>query len=187
MTDDTLISPEYRALNAKLHEQRIDYGARGNKHLESVKGVCSVFGVQSLLDYGCGKQSLIEALRVPWARGYDPCVPGLDGAPDPAELVVCTDVLEHIEPEKIDAVLDHIQALAGRLVYLSISLVPAKKTLPDGRNTHLLVRPCKWWLEKLLARWEMDTCRNADGELSIVLRVEGEGAREPVFTNNIRK
>lgn len=182
-----LITPEYAALNRQLHASRVDYGQLGSRHLESVRGIAQVFQVRSILDYGCGKQTLLESLRLPYARGYDPCIPGLDLEPAPAELVICTDVLEHVEPSCIDEVLDHLRHLTKRVLFVAISLRPAKKTLPDGRNTHLLIQPAKWWLVKLFERFEPDTIRATDEELQAVFRVAGEAAREPVIQNNIRK
>lgn len=181
------ITPEYAELNRQLHASRVDYGQMGNRHLDSVRGVAQVFQVKSILDYGCGKQTLLEALRLSYARGYDPCVAGLDLEPAPADLVVCTDVLEHIEPECIDDVLDHLKALTKRVLFVAISLRQAKKSLPDGRNTHLLVKPAKWWLEKLFDRFEPDTVRCTDDEIQAVFRVAGEPARDPIIQNNIRK
>lgn len=181
------ISPEYLSLNRQLHADRVDYGHGGHRHLDSVRGIAQVYDCRSILDYGCGKQTLVEALRLKWARAYDPCIPGLDLDPEPADFVVCTDVLEHVEPECIDAVLDHIKSLTKRVVFFSISLTPAKKSLPDGRNTHLLVQTTRWWLDKLLSRWTLDTARNSDSELAIMMRVAGEPAREPSLTNNVRK
>jgi hypothetical protein len=32
---------------------------------------------------------------------------------------------------------------------LVISLIPAKKTLPDGRNAHLILEKPHWWKDKL--------------------------------------
>lgn len=182
-----LITPEYIALNRQLHADRPDYGQMGHKHVESVRGVAQVFEVQSILDYGCGKQTLLEALRLPYARGYDPCVSGLDAEPKPAEFVTCTDVLEHIEPECLDAVLAHIRSLTTRVFFTAISLRDAKKTLPDGRNTHLIVQSAKWWLIKLLDHFDVDTIRATNDELQGVFRVAGEPARAPVIQNNIRK
>lgn len=182
-----LITPEYAELNRQLHASRVDYGQLGHKHVDSVRGVAQVFQVRSILDYGCGKQTLLEALRLPYARGYDPCIAGLDGDPKPAELVICTDVLEHIEPECLDDVLDHIRSLTKRVLFTAISLREAKKTLPDGRNTHLIVQNAKWWLAKLLDRFDPDTIRATNDELQAVFRVPGEAAREPVIQQNIRK
>ena len=182
-----LITPAYRDLNTVFHHQRADYGMNGVRHVGAVKQLAQAYDARSLLDYGCGKQTLIEALRLSWARGYDPCIPGLDGPPAPADLVACTDVLEHIEPECLEAVLDHLRSLTLKVLYATISLQPAKKTLPDGRNTHLIVQPAAWWLWRLLPRWEPDTIRCGKGEMVCVLRVPGEAPRSPKdIVNNIR-
>jgi len=170
-----------------MHHQRADYGMNGVRHLASIKALAQAYDAHSLLDYGCGKQTLIEALRVPWARGYDPGVPGLDGPPVPADIVVCTDVLEHIEPDCLEAVLDHIRSLTTKVIFATISLQPAKKVLPDGRNTHLIVQPAAWWLWRLLARWEPDTIRCGPGEMMAVLRVAGVSPQSTKdLVNNLR-
>jgi hypothetical protein len=77
--------------------------------------------------------------------------------PFPAELVCCIDVLEHIEPDKIDAVLDHLKSLTQGIAFLSIDTGPAKKTLSDGRNAHLIQEGWLWWLPKIDARWDVQT------------------------------
>jgi hypothetical protein len=64
-------------------------------------------------------------------------------------MVVCTDVLEHVEPEYLDNVLADIAGLTKQYAYFNISLMEAMKTLPDGRNAHLIVQPWQWWAEKL--------------------------------------
>ena len=51
-------------------------------------------------------------------RNYDPCIPEYATPPSPAELVVCTDVLEHIEPDKLDAVLNDIIRLSSKGAFL---------------------------------------------------------------------
>lgn len=181
------ITDDYRDLNRQLHDQKLEFGAGGHRHADAVRSVAQVYGCKSLLDYGCGKQTLLEAIKLSWARGYDPCIPGLDMEPAPAELLVCTDTLEHVETECIEAVMDHMRLLSTRLLYTSISLVPAKKTLPDGRNTHLTVMPSEWWIWRLLARWKIDTVRCTDNELTGVFRVPGEQARGLELLNNIRK
>jgi hypothetical protein len=83
---------------------------------------------------------------------YDPGIPGKDHLPKPADLVVCTDVLEHIEPELLDGVLRHLYLLAGRGAYLVIATRLARELLPDGRNAHLIVQEPPWWLAKLKAQ-----------------------------------
>jgi hypothetical protein len=72
-------------------------------------------------------------------------------------MVACIDVLEHIEPECLDNVLDHIASLTEAVAFLSIHTGPALKKLPDGRNAHLIQEPAEWWLPKLMSRWDMQT------------------------------
>lgn len=181
---DELISPAYRELNRQLHAERLDYGAGGHaaQHADAIRGIMTAYGLRSLLDYDCGKQVILELLRLPFAKGYDPCIAGLDVPPQPADIVICLDVMEHIEPDKVEAVLDHIQSLTKTIFYCTVSLVPAKKTLPDGRNTHICLRPAAWWLQHLLARWELDTYRGVDTEFTAVMRVRGTSAKNPMQT-----
>jgi hypothetical protein len=67
----------------------------------------------------------------------------------PADVVVCNDVLEHVEPEHLDEVLKHMASLAKKAIVLTVATVPAVKTLADGRNAHLIVENARWWYTKL--------------------------------------
>lgn len=147
-----LISPEYLAEQKKLHER--DYGGGGAKWADTVHQLAIQGGHRSILDYGAGQGTLGLALRVMGHQvaDYDPARKEFAAMPYPADLVTCTDALEHIEPEKIDAVLGHLRQLTGRLLFVVISLVPAsKKTLSDGRNAHILLRSEDWWTEAFTA------------------------------------
>ena len=144
------ISPEYKALNQQLHEQNLAYGVGGGKHAKTVVGLVekSQGAIRSVLDYGCGKGYLAKELPWPiWE--YDPCIAGKDETPKAADLVVCTDVLEHIEPDKLDVVLGDLRKVVKQLGYFTIHTGPAKKSLPDGRNTHLIQQPREWWVQAL--------------------------------------
>jgi hypothetical protein len=46
-------------------------------------------------------------------------------------------------------VLGHIYALSQRGAFFTIALSPSKAVLPDGRNSHLLIQPASWWLDRL--------------------------------------
>lgn len=153
-----LISPAYRAEQARLHVERDDYGVASLQFAPIVSHLIDALEVDTLLDYGAGKARLLTALkprREVTYEPYDPAVPQYAGEPDEAELVVCIDVLEHVEPESLDAVLDHIQALATAYVFLTVHTGPAVKVLSDGRNAHLTQQPASWWLPRLVARWEL--------------------------------
>jgi hypothetical protein len=144
----------------------MDWGGSGHKQAEAVATFADELGALAILDYGCGQGFLAKALaeRNPPKRvtQYDPGIPGKDGFPKPSHLVVCSDVLEHVEPAKIDAVLAHIHALAGMGAYLVIATRPANKTLPDGQNAHLLVEPPDYWLRKIeAAGWNTPSRRRS--------------------------
>jgi hypothetical protein len=144
----TLISEEYRAMNAQLHRDNLAFGVGGGRHAETVARMKIKIGAASVLDYGSGKGYLAKALPFPiWE--YDPAIEGKDQAPRPAELVVCTDVLEHIEPDKLLAVLDDLRRVTKKIGFFVIHTGPSSKSLPDGRNAHLIQQPILWWKEML--------------------------------------
>jgi uncharacterized Rossmann fold enzyme len=143
-----LISEEYRQMNAKLHAENLAYGVGGGKHAKTVKKLSETLKTTSVLDYGCGKGYLGKALPFPiWE--YDPAIPAKADTPRPADIVVCADVLEHIEADKLDFVLDDLRRVTKKVGYFVIHTGPSMKKLPDGRNAHLLQHPKAWWEEQL--------------------------------------
>lgn len=166
-----LISADYAKLNEQLHQSRPDYGTSGKQWAAKVARLARQVGATSILDYGCGKQTLKAALPDWRVIGYDPAVPGLDTPPHPADLVVCTDVLEHVEPEHIDAVLDDLCRLAQKAAFVTVATRPAVKTLADGRNAHLTVQPLAWWRTSFETRFDIVEVRELEGyEFSLVLK-----------------
>lgn len=105
---------------------------------------------ESILDYGSGKGLLKSGINGQRdVREYDPCIEGKDATPEPADLVVCTDVLEHIEPECTADVLKELRRLSLGCALFSIHLKPAKKFLADGRNAHINLKSPEWWVEQV--------------------------------------
>jgi len=142
------ISAEYIKQNRLLHEQNPTYGVSVLNHLDTIKKLYEVTESKSLMDYGCGKGQLAKNLDFPiWE--YDPAILGKDNAPHPADLVICVDTLEHIEPDYLAATLTDLARCIQKIGFLVISTTAAIKTLPDGRNTHLIVEGKDWWREKL--------------------------------------
>jgi hypothetical protein len=156
-----LISDEYRKLNEGLHETNKKYGVSGAVYLQHIVNLVKAYQTQDILDYGCGKSTL--ANNLPFIiKQYDPAVPKYSEMPKPAHIVVCTDVLEHIEPECLDNVLDHIRDLTRKVAFLVIATRHAQKTLADGRNAHLIVKPARWWLAKLYERFDIRSFETSD-------------------------
>lgn len=152
-----MITDAYRALNAEMHAVDDKYGRMGSRYVDHVRMMAERYRITSILDYGCGKHTLRTAMPE-WVdfREYDPALPGFDTPPQPADMVVCTDVMEHIEPQFCDAVLDDIHRLATSGVLFVITMVPAEKPLPDGTNPHRICEDEWWWLQKLCPRWRLD-------------------------------
>lgn len=147
-TNPILISSEYRELNMRLHRENLAYGVGGGKHAKTVMKLIESTKAKSILDYGCGKGYLANELPFPiWE--YDPAIPGKDQTPRPADLVICTDVLEHIEPDKLFLVLGDLARCVKSIGYFTIDTEPASKKLPNGENTHLIQKKRNWWERKL--------------------------------------
>lgn len=142
------ISDEYLNLNKQLHESRLDYGVSGAKRAGDVAALRRKLRPDAVLDYGCGKGTLGKALSFP-IREYDPAIPGKDSPPLPVDLVICSDVMEHVEPECLEAVIRDLRRVTKKLLYVVIHTGPAVKLLADGRNAHLIQKPVEWWMEKL--------------------------------------
>lgn len=151
MSEQT-ISAGYLRLQQELHKNP-DYGVASLAFSPLVADLVKQTQSRSISDYGAGKKRLLEGLAqhgvVPQAYfPYDPAFPEY-GPPQPADLVCCIDVLEHIEPDKLESVLAQLASITERLGFLSIHMGPAGKILPDGRNAHLIQQPTSWWLPRL--------------------------------------
>lgn len=156
---------DYAGLYRPLHE------AAGGKFFGGkIRGVEIVIDLvartapRSLLDYGCGKGRQYSERQIHERWGgllphcYDVGVPELAARPEGKfDGVICSDVMEHIAPEDVDAVLADIfgfvsrrRAPAQSFVYFRISCVPSKgKRLADGRDVHLTIAAPEWWEAKL--------------------------------------
>jgi 2-polyprenyl-3-methyl-5-hydroxy-6-metoxy-1,4-benzoquinol methylase len=176
-----LISENYAEQNRLLHASNPGYGRRGARHCQAMLEVLNATDSKSILDYGCGKGRFKAAMSsnpLLDIRNYDPAIPAFAKSPDAADLVLCSDVLEHIEPEKLDAVLHHIRGLAKKAAYIVVATKPDRtKTLPDGRNPHLIVHPSEWWMEKLATVFPvvMQRGETAHDSTFLVLQKTSEG------------
>lgn len=177
-----VISEAYRALQAEMHKDAA-YGVAAMHYAPLVAALIEDECATEILDYGCGKRRLNGALspiikRPLTVHSYDPAIPAYDGVPEPCDLVVCIDVLEHIEPECIDAVLDDLARVTRRTGFFTISTRPAQKSLPDGRNTHILQRPDSWWLMRLAERFTIGVVRDhGSGSFSVIVQPKGGDLR----------
>lgn len=152
-----LISEDYRGLNRQLHAENPTFGNDNFGWSNYALNVAQNNGYTDILDYGCGKGRLGKLLGENGltVQEYDPAIEGKEALPQSADFVVCTDVLEHIEPVHINAVLKHLREVTKKRLFLTIFTAPANKNLPDGRNAHILIKDGLWWRKKLLEHFQI--------------------------------
>ncbi len=123
-------------------------------HMDAVNQLIEQHGITSILDYGCGK-----ALHHPpeWrATLYDPAVPQYSEEPTGEyDLVICTDVLEHIPESGLQWVIDRLHQFSkGGWLYVSVCCRKAKQllTMPNSMrryNAHVCIKPEAWWKKRV--------------------------------------
>jgi hypothetical protein len=160
---DLLITDYFLKMNQELHKDvTVEFGSVGNEYAGEIAllagQIAKKNGEITLLDYGCGRGTLKDVF--PDIKGvtfyeFDPCIEEKSQRPEPADLVVCTDVLEHIEPECLENVLDDLQRLTKKVCFVSVCLTKAAKFYSDGQNCHLSVLPEDIWYAKLRKRFDI--------------------------------
>lgn len=108
---------------------------------------------KTLLDFGCGAGDQYKPpfeLHKRWGIAkpllYDPAFPTHCAVPvGQFDGVICSDVLEHLQPNEVPEFVARLFGYARSFVWASVCCRPAYKTFPDGRNLHLTVRPIGWW------------------------------------------
>lgn len=164
-----LITEKYRELNQQLHESKHKYGQRGHRHLDKLKLIKGAYDCSTVLDYGCGTATLARHASFT-VKNYDPAIPQYSSMPDPADLVVCTDVLEHIECDLLDNVLSHLQDLTLKVGFFVVATRPdTSKTLPDGTNPHKIIESPGWWTTKLSEYFTIESAEGKGGEVEIIV------------------
>ena len=158
----------------KLHEQEGKF--KGISLIPLVPTLMKIVkdnDCKTLLDYGCGKaipydkercrevdlrNPIQELCSLESFDLYDPAYEKYATLPDKKyDIVVCTDVLEHIAEQDIDYVLTEILSHSKKIVFLNISCQPALKHFKEGKfkgkNVHISVFDPSWWGHKIGNIW----------------------------------
>jgi len=80
----------------------------------------------------------------------------------------CTDVMEHIPPEKVDGVLSEIKRIVRKKVFFQIATFPDGMGKRIGETLHLSVHGPRWWEDKLSEHWDSVTVRGTRNCIAIV-------------------
>jgi 2-polyprenyl-3-methyl-5-hydroxy-6-metoxy-1,4-benzoquinol methylase len=112
----------------ELHDSPIGFGENGSQRHIKMLPLIKKYNIKTILDYGCGKGLFQKALEeakkagevdIDSVTGYDPGVDKYSKKPTGKfDMVVCTDVLEHIEPLYLQNVLHEIGQYTGKIAYL---------------------------------------------------------------------
>ena len=177
---NSLLSDNYRKLNNTLHTTIPSYGTSGKHWADIVSFLVEETGSHHILDYGCGKQTLQSALPKLKVTGYDPAIESLSSTPKPHDLVVCTDVLEHIEPEYLENVIQDLMRVTNTLGLIVVSTRPAKKILDDGRNAHLIQQPPEYWIAKFEKKFDIMSAHFSERHSELFLIITPSAKLRPV-------
>lgn len=148
-----MISENLKKAYEDIHKST-PFGKR-SKIPKDLKKFIEKYTPRSICDFGCGKGNLVETLKETFPNidttGYDPATEKFNNPIDNRffDLLISTDVLEHVEHEFIDETLKYLLD-KSKYIYHKIALSPAKLILPDGRNAHLIQESPEWWKEKFI-------------------------------------
>lgn len=153
--EDNLLTDYYRAQLREKHRVS-PWGGSGWLWIPDLVKLMLKTSIKSptVLDYGAGRRTFKAKMSVIMPHvhvvEYDPGVPGIDKLPQERfDYVVCTDVMEHVEEQFVDATLQRIRYYARQGVVFNIACAPSRSLLPDGTNTHVTVRPPEWWMKRI--------------------------------------
>ncbi|MBQ9273560.1 MAG: glycosyltransferase family 29 protein [Succinivibrio sp.] len=138
----------------ELHAQDSGYGSSGVHFLDECCLFINSLKPRTVLDYGCGKGALIRRLSHIYPDiefiFYDPAIPGYSQLLiDKCDLIICTDVLEHIPQTELPATLERMAGLSENC-FLVLHHYAAGQLLPDGTNAHCTIKPPCWYHQLLL-------------------------------------
>lgn len=130
-----------------LHKEHPEYGTGGTEILPALSCIIDYLSPKSILDYGCGKGGLVAALEDRYPNidvyGYDPAVERFSSMPvEKADLVVCTDVLEHIPEEELPETIERIASISMN-AFFHLHHGKAIFYLESGENAH-----CTIWTQE---------------------------------------
>jgi SAM-dependent methyltransferase len=163
----------------EIHKGKAFTGKFLRPHAVFIKEIIDRLGVNSILDFGCGKGQQYEwvipstgqTIEQFWGvevTKYDPAYPPFAKEPEGTfDLVICTQVLGVIPIADLKWVIDRLFGYAGKAIYVSERLGDARKKVGDNS-----LRPTDWDV----ATWCGALARQVPIEVTFASReiIEGE-------------
>lgn len=135
-----------------LYKRKKNYGKTSIKLYDMLEKIINDLNILSVLDYGCGKSKLLDLIKKNSKIKifkYDPAIKKYSKlTKNKTDLVICTDVLQHVPLYDLDRVLKEIKS-KGIYILFYIKCTNHKTKLPNGTYANCTVYDKKWWLEKL--------------------------------------
>lgn len=135
-----------------LYKIKKNYGKTSIKLYDMLKKIINYLNISSVLDYGCGKSKLLDLIKKNKKIKifkYDPAIKKYSTlTKNKTDLVICTDVLQHVPLYDLDRVLKEIKS-KGIYILFYIKCTNHKTKLPNKTYANCTVYDKKWWLEKL--------------------------------------
>lgn len=134
----------------RLHAANKFSGACLKQHLPEIKELIKQYDCETILDYGCGKAMHHKKAKLGNTTLYDPYYAPYNKKPnDTFDMVICTDVMEHIPQDEVGKILAELMNYTDKVLFLAICTKPARKKFLNGENVHLTIKPKEWWEEML--------------------------------------
>ena len=142
----------------ELHNRNSDFGTSSIDYANEMELFIEWLKPTTVLDYGCGKGSLSGYLRKKYPNievyEYDPAIAGKDVLPKGVskfDLIINTDVLEHIPEDELSGVLGTISGLSDNVIF-GLNHALAEAVLSNGMNAHCTVKSTFWYYN-LMSRY----------------------------------
>ena len=155
-----LISEEHRSAETRRHISDPEYGGEAIAWAQQISTIINAIQCDTALDYGAGKGELHRHLELDHRVAvhlYDPAIPAISHAPEPQEIVLCINVLDHVEEASIDAVLDDLKRCTQRTIFMVLN--------ED--------RPMEWWLPKVMERFSIQSLVRSTEDFYIIANAKG--------------
>jgi len=153
----TTISNYMQDQNEKFHIQKEDYGSFGHRWRLGISALIKKYNIKSIIDFGAGKKTLEKSIGHEISiQSYDPAFDSLNPNLIPADLLVCTHVLEHVEPEYLQSTLDYLSSLTNKAFLLVMDNGVSGKILPDGTESNLIQKDMNWWESQINKSFNAD-------------------------------
>lgn len=154
----TVVTDYYRSLLEIEHQKGI-WGVISIQKAPHIAKMMKQYQLNEILDYGAGAgnlaKTLVEIMPEAIVHQYEPGRPELSNSPSPCDMVACIDVIEHVEPDCLEAVLNDLERVIQRYAFINISTRKASRVLSNGWNAHICLKDPNEWHDIFANRFDI--------------------------------